>query len=97
MTSKYAGEGLDSNHFSEIEDIYVNGLSCNRASQAALVLQGTPQKPISNVVFENISVGEVKIGVNFSDTRDVSVEECHIGGTVDIPTQVTHKDNLFGR
>ncbi|MDE7419179.1 MAG: glycoside hydrolase family 28 protein, partial [Muribaculaceae bacterium] len=97
VTSKYAGEGLDSNHFSEIEGIYVNGLSCNKASQAALVLQGTKQKPISNVVFDNVNVGEAKIGVSFSDTKNVLVGECHIGGEVDVPSQVTQKDNLFRR
>lgn len=97
VTSKYAGEGLDSSHFSEIEGIYVNGLSCSKALQAALVLQGTKQKPISNVVFDNITVGEARIGVSFSDTKNVSIGECHIGGTVDVPTQVTSKDNIFGR
>ncbi len=97
VTSKYAGEGLDNNHFSEISDIYVDGLTCNSASKAALVLQGTKDKPITNVVFDNISVGEAKIGVSFSDTRNVQVGECHIGGSVDIPTQISSKDNIFNR
>ncbi len=97
ITSKYAGEGLDNCHFSEISDIYVNGLMCKSASKAALVLQGTSEKPITNVVFDNISVGKAKIGVSFSDTRNVSVGECHIGGSVDIPTQISPKDNIFNR
>ncbi|MDE7346437.1 MAG: glycoside hydrolase family 28 protein [Muribaculaceae bacterium] len=97
VTSKYAGEGLDNDHFSEIENIYVNGLNCNRALQAALVLQGTKQKPISNVFFDSIYVGDAEIGVSFSNTENVSVGECHIGGMVDVPTQVTSKDNLFNR
>ena len=97
VTSKYAGEGLDSDHYSEIEGLYVNGLSCRKASNAALVLQGTSKKPITDVVFDNVSVGEAKIGISFSDTRDVSMGECHIGGTVDVPTQVNAKDNIFGR
>lgn len=97
VTSKYAGEGLDNNKFSEITGIYVNGLCCNKASKAALVLQGTSQKPITDVLFDNISVGEAKIGVSFSDTYKVMVGECHIGGTVDVPSQVTSKDNLFDR
>ncbi|MDE5997906.1 MAG: glycoside hydrolase family 28 protein [Muribaculaceae bacterium] len=97
VTSKYAGEGLDSSHFSEIESIYVNCLSCSKASQAALVLQGTKQKPIYNVFFENINVGEAKIGVSFSDTEKVSVGECHIGGTVEFQKHETSKHNIFGR
>lgn len=97
ITSKYAGEGLDNDHFSEIENVYVNGLICNKASKAALVLQGTSQKPIKDVIFDNIAVGEAKIGVSFSDTRNVTVGECHIGGMVDVPSQVTPKDRLFDR
>lgn len=97
VTSKYAGEGLDNNHFSEIENLVVDGLECQKASKAALVLQGTDEKPISNVSFDNIKVGEAKIGVSFSNTYNVKMGECHIGGTVDIPTQVTSKDNLFNR
>ncbi|MDE5813750.1 MAG: glycoside hydrolase family 28 protein, partial [Muribaculaceae bacterium] len=97
VTSKYAGEGLDNNHFSEIVNVYVDGLYCNKASQAALVLQGTQQKPITNVVFDHINVGQAKIGVSFSDTKNLSVGECHIGGTVDVPTQVSSKDRVFGR
>lgn len=97
ITSKYAGEGLDNNHFSEIENIVVDGLRCRKASKAALVLQGTSEKPISNVVFNNVEAGEAEIGVSFSNTRNVEMGECHIGGTVDIPTQVTAKDNLFNR
>ena len=61
------------------------------------MLQGTSKKPITDVVFDNVSVGEAKIGISFSDTRDVSMGECHIGGTVDVPTQVNAKDNIFGR
>ncbi len=97
ITSKYAGEGLDNNRFSEIENICVNGLSCTKALKAALVLQGTSEKPITDVVFNNIVVGEAQIGVSFSDTRNVSVGECHIGGTVDIPTQISSKDKIFER
>lgn len=95
VTSKYAGEGLGNNHFSEISDIHADGLKCNKATNAALVLQGTSQKPITGVSFDNIEVGEAKIGVSFSDTRDVSMGECHIGGTVDVPTQISAKDNIF--
>lgn len=97
VTSKYAGEGLDNNHFSEIEHIVVDGLSCRKASKAALVLQGTSERPVTDVSFDNIEVGEAEIGISFSDTRHVMIGECHIGGKVDVPTQITAKDNIFGR
>ncbi|MDE6370384.1 MAG: glycoside hydrolase family 28 protein [Duncaniella sp.] len=97
VTSKYAGEGLDNTHFSEIRGLHVDGLHCKRASAAALVLQGTTAKPVTDVTFRNVEVGEARIGLSFSDTRGVSVNDCHIGGTVDIPTQVTAADKIFDR
>lgn len=97
VTSKYAGEGLDNNHFSEIENLVVDGLACKKATKAALVLQGTSEKPITGVLFDNIEVGEAEIGISFSDTRNVVMGECHIGGHVDVPTQISAKDNLFNR
>ena len=97
VTSKYAGEGLDNNHFSVIENLVVDGLKCRKVSKAALVLQGTSEQPVTNVRFDNIEVGEAKTGISFSDTRNVGMGECHIGGKVDVPTQVTSKDNLFNR
>ena len=97
VTSMYAGEGLDDNHFSDIENLRVDGLKCRKARQAALVLQGTSQKPVRNVEFRNIEVGECKNAVSFENTEGVSMNSCFIGGKVGVPTQVTAKDNLFAR
>lgn len=95
VTSKYAGEGLDNHYFSEIGDIVVDGLSCRKASKAALVLQGTAQSPVSDVYFDNIEVGEAEIGISFNDTHNVGLGKCNIGGKVDVPTQITDKDKIF--
>ena len=46
VTSMYAGEGMDNNHYSEVCNIYVKDISCKKASAAAIVLQGTLAKPI---------------------------------------------------
>ncbi len=95
VTSMYAGEGLDNNHFTEIENLYINGLKCRKVRQAALVLQGTCQKPIRHVEFQNIEVGECKNAMSFENTEPVRLSNCFIGGKVGIPTQVTAKDKLF--
>lgn len=95
VTSMYAGEGLDNNHFTEIDNLYVNGIKCRKVRQAALVLQGTPQKPIRNVKFQNIEVGECKNAMSFENTEPVQISNCFIGGKVGVPTQVSAKDKLF--
>lgn len=97
VTSKYAGEGLDNTHFTDIRNIRVDGLRCNKVTAAALVLQGTGEKPISGVSFSHVEVNEAVTGVNFSNAGVVEMEECRIGGKINVPTQVTEKDNLFGR
>lgn len=97
VTSKYAGEGEKSGNFSKVGDIFVDGLSCEKVSAAALVLQGTEKEPIRNVVFNAVEVGEAKNGVSFTNTCGVTVGECHIGGHGGVPTQVTASDRIFER
>lgn len=97
VTSMYAGEGLDNHHFSTIENLTVDGLRCRKVRQAALVLQGTKAKPVSNVSFRNVEVGECKNAVSFENTEGVQMQDCFLGGKVGIPTQAAAKDNLFAQ
>ncbi|MDO4163841.1 MAG: glycoside hydrolase family 28 protein [Bacteroides sp.] len=97
VTSQYAGEGLTNHHFSTVENIFVDGLKCRKASAAAVVVQGTAQKPVRNVELKNIEVEEAKIGLSIDHAIDVRMSDCHIGGRVGVPSQITAKDNLFGR
>ncbi len=95
VTSMYAGEGMDNHHFTEVKNICVDGIKCRKARAAGLVLQGTQAKPIENVRFENVDIDEVKIGLSFSNTRNVQVNNCHLGGYVGVPSTASTKDNLF--
>lgn len=97
VTSRYAGEGLTSKNFSIIRDIHVNGLTCDRASAAALVLQGTEAQPVSSVSFNNVTVGEARTGISFSNVSGVTMGTCNIGPAAGTPTQVTDKDHIFDR
>lgn len=95
VTSMYAGEGMDNHHFTEVRNIFVNGLKCRKARAAGLVLQGTTAKPIENVRFENVDIDEVKNGLSFSNAEGVQVNNCHLGGYVGVPSTASAKDNLF--
>lgn len=97
VTSQYAGEGLDNHHFSRIENIFVDGLRCRKASAAAVVVQGTAQQPVRNVELKNIEAAEARIGLSIDHAIDVRMSDCHLGGRVGVPSQITAKDNLFGR
>ncbi|MBO7234437.1 MAG: glycoside hydrolase family 28 protein [Paludibacteraceae bacterium] len=96
-TSMYAGEGLENHYFTKVENIYLDGISCQRVNKAALVLQGTIKEPIRNVIFKNIEIESAPNAISFDHTESVSLENIHIGGKAGVPTQVSQKDNLFGR
>lgn len=95
VTSMYAGEGLDNDKFSTVRHIRVDGLRSRKASQAGIVLQGTKAKPISDVVFRSVDIGEVKNAVSMDDTDGIVFSDCHLGGKAGVPTQVTAKDKIF--
>ena len=87
VTSMYAGEGMDNDKFTKVSDIYVDGLSCDKATAAGLVLQGTVAEPIRHVVFRNIEIGQAANAVSFDDTAGVEMLDCHIGGRAGVPSQ----------
>lgn len=98
ITSMYAGEGADDNHFTDVEDIHVKNVSCKKAANAAIILQGTAAKPLRNISFEDVTVEECKIGFSSINTLDVTLRNCALGGKVNTaPSQVTAKDKLFDR
>lgn len=97
VTSRYAGEGQDNNHFSTVKNIFVDGLKCNHVSAAALVLQGTEAKPVTNVSFDHIEVGSAKTGISFENVQGVNMGECLIGKKAGTPTQDTPQDKVFER
>lgn len=96
-TSMYAGEGLDNNHFTEVHDIHVKDLSCNTASSAGIVLQGTTTRPIYNVSFENVNIDKTSIGLSFTNTEYIQLKNCNLGGVVGVPSTVSDKDNIFNK
>lgn len=98
ITSMYAGEGADDTHFTDIEEIHVSNVSCRKANNAVIFLQGTTVKPLRNITFEDVTVEECKVGFTSTNTLDVILRNCQLGGKADVvPSQVTAKDKLFER
>lgn len=83
ITSMYAGEGQDDNHFTDIHDIHVKNVTARKARNAAVVLQGTAAMPLRDISFEDFSVDEAKVGFSSMHTLDVVLRNCNLGGKVD--------------
>lgn len=96
ITSMYAGEGADDNHFTDIHDIHVSNVSAEKVRNAAIVLQGTEAKPLRNISFTNVNVGECRIGFSSTNAPNVTLTDCNLGGTVNsAPSQASSHDNLW--
>lgn len=97
VTASYAGEGAANDKFTKISDIHVDGLSAENVSSAAIAIQGVEALPIENVSFRRVEVGKAVTGLSIENTRNVTFDDCFIGGHVGVPTQVTANDRLFDR
>lgn len=96
ITSMYAGEGMDDNHFTEVRDIHVENVRCNKVRNAAIVLQGTVAKPLTSISFKDVNVKACTIGFSSMNTDPVVLQNCNLGGTVNgAPTQASKADKLF--
>jgi len=88
ITANYMGEG--SEFPADVSDIYFSDISCNRARETAIVIQGFPQKKVRNVSLNNIEVKSAKNGMTVQNTENVTVNDVFIGQKATVPTSVTH-------
>lgn len=86
ITSYYHGEGKG--HATDIHDVYVDSLTCQRATAAGLVIQGYPLKNVRNIHFSNVRIDTAAIGLSFTDARNIVLNNVTIGGSVSVPSSV---------
>ena len=84
ITSYYHGEGKG--YATDIHNVFVNGLKCREATNAGLVIQGYPEKKVTDIYFKNVNIEKTPIGVSFTNTDNVVMSDVNIGGVVNIPS-----------
>jgi len=87
MTANYHGEG-GGLYPSKISDISISNVSCDSASNAAIVIEGFPEKKVENVVLDRITVKSAKNGMTLTNTQNISVNEIVIGDKIGVPSSV---------
>ena len=87
MTANYHGEGSGL-YPSKISDVSISNVSCESASNAAIVIEGFPEKKVENIILDNITVKSAKIGMTLTNTQNVSVSEIVIGDKIGVPSSV---------
>jgi len=84
ITSNYHGEGKGYN--TDIRNVYVDSLTCHKATNAGLVVQGFPTKKIKDIYFSNIRIDQAASPLSFTNTENVVMSNVIIGGEAGIPS-----------
>ena len=76
------------NKCSDDEYIYFSNISCIEATKTGIVIEGYPNKKVSNIELKNININSTPNGMTVINTEKVSISEVVIGEKATIPTAV---------
>ncbi len=77
LTSFYHIEG--DGHVTEISGIHFENITCKKATGTGIVIQGFPEKKISDIYFTNIRVDSAKHAISMTDTENIIFGNLVIG------------------
>jgi polygalacturonase len=80
ITSFYHGEG--SGYTTQIENLFIDSVSCRKARNGGIVIQGFPEKKVKNIWFSNIRIDSVKIAVSVNHVENIQFSNVNLGGTI---------------
>ena len=86
ITSFYHNEG--EGHVTTIEDVYFENISCKKATAGGIVIQGFPEKKISDIYFKNIRIDSVMNAMSMTDTENIIFSNIIIGDQANAPSFV---------
>lgn len=86
ITAFYHGEGKGFE--TEIKNIFVNNLTCKKASQAGLVVQGYPTKKVTDIYFNNVKIDSCANAISFTNAENIVFNNVIIGEEVKVPSHV---------
>jgi polygalacturonase len=88
ITANYQGEGTE--FPSEVHDIFISDITCNKARETAIIIQGFEQKKVRNVSLKNVEVKSAKNGLTVLNTENVTFNNVIIGQKATVPTAVSN-------
>jgi len=84
MTANYHGEG--SGYQSDISNIHFSNITCNKASESGIVIQGFPEKKIQNISLKNIEIKSAKNAISNENAENVLMTDVFIGKRATVPS-----------
>lgn len=84
MTANYHGEGKGFQ--SEISNVHFSNITCNKASESGIVIQGFPDKKIKNISLNNIEIKSAKNAISNENAENVLMTDVFIGKRATVPS-----------
>ncbi len=89
ITSNYHNEG-SAGLITDISNIFIENVTCEKANQGGIIVQGFPEKPIKDVYLKNVRINEAKIPLSLSNTETICMSNVIIGDAVTEAPSVGH-------
>ncbi|MGF7141209.1 glycoside hydrolase family 28 protein [Roseimarinus sediminis] len=86
ITSYYHNEG--EGHQTEIANIHFENLSFMEATGTGIVLQGFPDKKLSNIYLRNVNIKSAANALTMTDTENITMSNVLIGEPATVPSAV---------
>lgn len=86
ITSFYHNEGAG--HVTDISGIHFENITCKKATGTGIVIQGFPDKKISEIYFTNVRIDSVKNAISLTDTEKIIMSNLVIGELATVPSSV---------
>jgi polygalacturonase len=87
ITANYHGEGKGFQ--SDISNVHFSNITCNKASESGIVIQGFPDKKIRNISLKNIEIKSAKNALSNENAENVLMTDVFIGQRAGVPSAVS--------
>lgn len=87
ITANYHGEGKGFQ--SDISNVHFSNITCNKASESGIVIQGFADKKIRNISLKNIEIKSAKNALSNENAEDVLMTDVFIGQRAGVPSAVS--------
>lgn len=86
ITSFYHNEGQG--HATDIHDVFISNITCPKARESGIVIQGFPQKRVSSIYLRNITIDAAKKPMTLIDAEHIELADVVIGEKATAPSAV---------
>lgn len=84
ITSYYHGEGKGFE--TDIRNVFVDNVTCRKATNAGVVIQGYPSKKVRDIHFSNVKIDSAATGLSLSNAENIVFNNVIIGQEVKVPS-----------